>query len=310
MLYRTLGRTGLKVSIMGLGCGGKSKIGQRLGKTENESVALIRLALKHGVNYIDTAEAYGTENLVGKAIGKKERESVVIATKVSTRMGLDPAKVEKSLECSLRNLRTDYIDVYQLHGVSVSRYESLVDTVLPVLERMQRAGKIRYIGITEAFNSDSRHEMLKPALLDPYWDIVMVGFNIINQTARRGVLPAAMNQNVGVVVMFAVRSALSRPEVLQAIVKEQIETGAMDPDEVNVNDPLGFLVGEGFATSVTEAAYRFCRDEPGTHVILSGTGDAEHLIQNVAALNAAPLPEECRVILRRLFAKVETVTGE
>ena len=54
----------------------------------------------------------------------------------------------------------------------------------------------------------------------------------------------------------------------------------------------------------------FCRDESGTHVILSGTGDAEHLEQNVSALNAEPLPEECRVILKRLFAKVETVTGE
>lgn len=83
------------------------------------------------MNYIDTAEVYGTETIVGKAIGKNDRESVIIATKVSTRTGLDRAQVERSLEHSLRNLRTDYIDVYQLHGVLESRYQSLVDAVLP-----------------------------------------------------------------------------------------------------------------------------------------------------------------------------------
>ena len=310
MLYRTLGKTGLRVSVMGLGCGGKSRIGQRQGKTESESVALIRLALENGVNYFDTAEAYDTESILGKAIGKKERESVILATKVTTKMGLSPAQVEESLERSLRNLRTDYIDVYQLHGVVESRYESLVDTILPVLQRLQKAGKIRYIGITENFNHDRSHELLKRALLDPYWDTIMVGFNIINQNARRVVLPAAMNQNIGVVVMFAVRVALSRPEIFRAIVKEQIEIGTMDPDEVDADDPLGFLVREGIATSVTDAAYRFCRDEAGTHVILSGTGDPEHLEQNVSALNADPLPEEYRDLLKRLFARVENATGQ
>lgn len=114
MLYRTLGKTGLRVSVMGLGCGGKSRIGQRQGKTESESVALIRLALENRVNYFDAAEAYQTESILGKAIGKKERESVILATKVATKMGLNPARVEESLERSLRNLRTDYVDVFQL----------------------------------------------------------------------------------------------------------------------------------------------------------------------------------------------------
>ena len=84
----------------------------------------------------------------------------------------------------------------------------------------------------------------------------------------------------------------------------------MDPGEVDADDPLGFLVREGFAESVTDAAHRFCLDEPGTHVILSGTGDPEHLKQNISALDSDPLPEECRLLLRRLFAKVETATGQ
>ena len=310
MLYRILGRTGLRVSVMGVGCGGKSRIGQRQGKTESESVDLIRLALDQGVNYFDTAEAYHTENILGKAISNKERESVVLATKVTTKRDLNPAEVERSLERSLRNLRTDYIDIYQLHGVLESRYERLVDTILPVLSRLQNAGRIRYIGITENFNHDRTHGMLKRALCDPYWDTIMVGFNIINQTARRSVLPAAMKRNTGVVVMFAVRVALSRPQILKEIVKEQIEDGAIDPGKIDADDPLGFLLSEGFTASITDAAYRFCRDEPGTHVILSGTGDSEHLRQNLSALNAEPLPQRCRALLGELFGEVETATGQ
>ena len=252
-------------------------------------------------------------NVLGEAIRPdliEENRAVVLATKVTTKRDLDPAGVEQSLERSLRNLRTDYIDIYQLHGVLEGRYERLVHTILPVLCRLQKAGKIRYLGITENFNHDRTHGMLERALRDPYWDTIMVGFNVINQTARRAVLPVAMKQNIGVVVMFAVRVALSRPQVLKAIVKEQIETGAIDPVEIDAENPLGFLLREGFAASVTDAAYRFCRDEPGTHVILSGTGDSGHLRENISALNAEPLPERCRVMLRGLFAEVETATGQ
>ena len=81
MQYTTLGRTGLKVSVAGLGCGGNSRIGMGAGLSEAESVALVRQALDLGVNLIDTAAAYGTEGLVGKAIKGRPRESVVISSK-------------------------------------------------------------------------------------------------------------------------------------------------------------------------------------------------------------------------------------
>ena len=81
MDYKTLGRTGLKVSTMGLGSGGSSRVGQRTGKTEAESVAIVRQALNSGINIIDTAEAYHTEEIVGKAIKDIDRDSIVLSTK-------------------------------------------------------------------------------------------------------------------------------------------------------------------------------------------------------------------------------------
>ena len=81
MEYTTLGRSGLHVSIAGLGCGGHSRLGTKTGKSEQESIAVVRQALDLGINLIDTAEAYGTEAIVGKALQGVPRDQVVIATK-------------------------------------------------------------------------------------------------------------------------------------------------------------------------------------------------------------------------------------
>ena len=81
MDYTTFGRTGLKVSVVGLGAGGPSRLGVNTGGSEQESIAVVRRALELGVNYIDTAEAYGTEGIVGKAIRGVDRDGLVISTK-------------------------------------------------------------------------------------------------------------------------------------------------------------------------------------------------------------------------------------
>ena len=85
MDHTILGRTGLKVTVMGIGCGGPSRVGQSTGRTEAESVTIVRQALDAGVNFIDTSERYGTEKVVGKAIRGIDRGSLVLSTKKGTR---------------------------------------------------------------------------------------------------------------------------------------------------------------------------------------------------------------------------------
>jgi len=294
---------------MGAGGGGPSRIGQQTGRTEAESVAVIRAALDAGVNIIDTSEVYRTEEIMGRAIGGVDRTSLVLSTKKSTSKEITPKDVEKSLEESLRRLRTDYLDIYHLHGVIVEDYEYLVSEIVPTLQRMREQGKIRFIGVTERFTQDPEHAMLQRALRDGIWDVMMVGFNMLNPSARDRVFPKAMERDLGVLIMFAVRFAFSRPERLAELVRELVERGQMDAPDVDMDDPLGFLVHEGGAVSLPDAAYRFCRYEPGTHVVFSGTGNPGHLRSNLESFSRSALPEEDLRRLRRMFRGVDSVSG-
>ena len=110
-----LGRTGLRVSVMGLGGGGHSRLGQSYGNTEEQSVAVVRRALDLGVTFFDSAEAYGTEGILGKGLAGARREEIVISTKKSTwhdgEGPLPASELARGLEASLRRLQTDYVDV-------------------------------------------------------------------------------------------------------------------------------------------------------------------------------------------------------
>ena len=306
----TLGRTGLEVSVMGLGAGGPSQIGKKTGKSERESADIVIKAHESGVNFIDTAEGYGTEPIVGMALKDLPRDQIVISTKKSSKD--KPAEdVAKSCEESLERLGTDYIDVYSLHGVFPWDYERCREELYPELEKLKEAGKIRHIGITEMFNHDKTHEMLDQALDDDLWDVAMVGFNILNQTASRSVFNKAIEKDVGIQVMFAVRKALSNPDFLAETIQTQIEEGKIDASDINdVERPLDFLVYEGGAASVPDAAYRFCRYEPGTHVILSGTGNPNHLAENIESLERSPLPQNDVDRLKHIFRNVDDITGQ
>jgi aryl-alcohol dehydrogenase-like predicted oxidoreductase len=313
MEHRTLGRTGFHVSVLGLGCGGRSRLGQAAGRDAEHSASLVRLAIEQGINFIDTAEAYRTEPFVGMGIREVRRDALVISTKKSpTRDGavIAPADLEAALQQSLRHLGSDYVDVYHLHGVRADHYAQARDALMPRLQRLKRQGRIRAIGITEHFGGDPGHAMLQQAVQDDCWDVMMVGFNILNQSARDRVLAEACRKGIGILDMFAVRNDLHQPDKLRQTIAQLVAAGQIDPDVLDAEDPLGFLVRDGAAVSLPDAAYRFCRAEPGIHVVLFGTGSREHLLQNVASIHRPPLPEADQRRLMDIFARVDSVSAQ
>lgn len=304
------GRTGLSVSVMGLGCGGPSGLGRKTNKSEAESIAIVRQALDLGVNFIDTAESYQTESMVGAALQGVDRDQVVISTKKSYREEISPKLVRQGCEESLRRLGTDYIDIYNLHGVALQDYPKLRAEILPTFQDLRDEGKIRFIGVSEMFNEDTAHQMLAKTLPDNIWDVVMVGFNILNQTARQNVFPQTIKNNIAVQVMFAVRRALSQPDKLVEAMQALIDADQLNPDEIDLEDPLGWVLEQSDASTIVEAAYRFCRYEPGVHVVLSGTGNPKHLAANIEALNKPPLPDDVVDWLRYAFRDASDITGQ
>ncbi len=306
-----LGRTGLEVSVAGLGCGGHSRLGMTAGKDEAHAARVVSHALDLGINFIDTARAYRTESAVGKAIAGR-RDTVVVSTKVSPGRGdslLTARELTASLEKSLTRLGTDYVDVFHLHGVRREQYDHCVDVLVPEMQKQRDLGKLRFLGITEQFVGDPGHRMLQRALPDDHFDVIMVGFSLLNPSARERVFPHTLANDVGTLIMFAVRRALSRPEALKELVAGLVERGEVDARHLNGDDPLHFVREHSDVSSIVEAAYRFCRYEPGAHVILTGTGNANHLTQNVAAIQAPPLPTEVSAMLRQLFGGVDSVSG-
>jgi aryl-alcohol dehydrogenase-like predicted oxidoreductase len=313
MEYTTLGKTGLKVSVVGLGCGGPSRLGMRdNADTEERAVGIVREAIDLGVNFIDTAQNYGTEGVVGKAMAGIPRDRFVISTKKTLP---DPAQrspedeIKKGLEQSLKHLGTDYIDVYHLHGVEPKDYDFARERLMPVMRRLREQGKIRFIGVTEGFVQDPSHQMLQQSLNEDLWDVVMVGFNLLNPSARRTVFSTARDKGVGVLNMFAVRRALSQPDRLKTIIADLIQKGALSPGAMNVEDPVDFMLKESSAQTLPEVAYRFCRHEPGIDVVLTGTGNPEHLRANVQSILKPALPKPVFEKLEATFGSLDTLTG-
>jgi aryl-alcohol dehydrogenase-like predicted oxidoreductase len=313
MEYTTLGKTGLKVSVAGLGCGGPSRLGMRGDAGADEhAVRLVKQALDFGVNILDTAQNYGTEGIVGKAIAGLPRERVVISTKktLPTPDQANPeAEIIKGLEQSLKLLGTDYVDIYHLHGVEPKDYEFAQTRLIAPMRRLKEQGKIRFIGVTENFGVDTSHAMLANSLEKNLWDVVMVGFSLLNPSARKTIFPLAMQRGVGVLDMFAVRRALSQPKRLKEMCAELVEKGAIRKDALDLNDPLGFLLKETDAATLPEAAYRFCRHERGVDVVLTGTGNPHHLQENVSSILKPPLPKAALQKLESLFGGMDSLTG-
>ena len=298
MQYTTLGRTGLKVSVAGLGCGGNSRVGLGTGLTEEQSVALVKEALDLGVNFLDTAAVYETETIVGKAIKGRPRDSVVISTKSHATSG---PEVLASLDKSLRQLGTDHIDIFHLHGLNPAAYDKAMAEIVPSLLRAKEQGKFRHLAVSETGPRDPEHKMLERAVADGPFEVFMLGFSMMHQNARIDLLPGTRARGIGTLCMFAVRNIFSKPDVLRKTFGELAAEGKVPAELAQEENPLGFLVHAGGAESVVDAAYRFARHEPGIDVVLFGTGSVAHLCANIVSILRPPLPAADVAKLYQLF---------
>ena len=320
MHYRTLGKTGLKVSLMGFGTGGPSSFGQSSDATRDEQVSLVRRCLELGVNLFDTSSQYGrSEEILGWALAGVPRDSYILSTKWSHARSWsppgvggkdgslveDPQEMIEGVENSLSRLGTDYVDILHFHGLRSEQYHEVVKRFGPVVDRLKEQGKIRFIGFSERFIADAGHNTAALALRThpDLWDTIMLKYGILNQYAVKEVFPLAEKHGTGILNMAAVRIKLPNPDQLTALIADWKGRGLIEPSAVPDVDPLGWLVHDDVG-SVIEAGYKFAADHPAVATVLTGTANIKHLEQNVAALEEPYLPELDKQRLIELFAEI------
>ena len=307
MDYRPLGNTGLTVSVAGLGCGGNSRLGLGRGASFDECVSVVHTAIETGVNFLDTAEAYGTEEIVGAAVRSHDRAKLVISTKAIFRGADETAKsVTAKVEASLKRLGLDHVDIFHFHAVGPESYAHHRDVLAPALLRLKEQGKVRHIGITETGPRDPEQKMLAMAIEESPWEVIMLAYSLMNQGARRSVFPVTQRRGIGTLLMFVVRNIFSNDAYRRDVFAKLVEQGALDASILANGDPLGFLVTEGGAKSITDAAYRYARHEQGADVILFGTGNKAHVRANVESILRPALPAP---VIERLHATFGHLTG-
>ena len=307
MEYRPLGNTGLMASVAGLGCGGNSRLGLGRGSSFDDCVAVVRTAVDLGVNFLDTAEAYGTEEIVGAAARSYDRDKLVISTKALFRASDDTAEtVTRRVEASLRRLGLDYVDVFHFHAVQPAAYEHHRDVLAPALTKLKEQGKVRHVGITETSPNDPEQKMLSRAIQEAPWEVTMLAYSLMNQGARHRIFPLTRQRGIGTLLMFVVRNLFSNAAYRRDIFAKLVEQGDLDASIVADGDPLGFLVAGGVAQSITDAAYRYARHEQGVDVVLFGTGNRAHVKDNVDSILRPPLPPPA---IERLHASFGHLTG-
>lgn len=264
MLYRKLGKTGEKASILGYGCMRLPVLDNDPGKIdEKKAIELLRYAIDHGINYIDAAYSYHGgmgEAFLGKALRDGYREKVLLATKLSCKRVRCREDMDRFLEEQLEKLRTDCIDFYLLHAVKKSYWEKMKKLgVIEFLEKARAKGKIRYTGFSFHDNLDVFKEVL-----DAYpWDLCQIQFNYLDEEYQAGVegLKYAAEKGLAVVIMEPLRGG-------NLVLKVPEEAGK---------------VWERAKTQRTPAewAFRYLWDYPEISVVLSGMNEMEHLKENL-----------------------------
>jgi len=296
MEFRRLGRTGLKVSEIGLGAvelGLKYGIPNEQGlrkPSRNEAAQVLNQALDSGINFIDTARAYGvSEEIIGWAL-RSRRKEYILASKVSCRgyesegNGSLRTHVASSVRQSLQALQTDVIDLMQLHSVSAEdiRRGELAD----ILQDLQVAGSIRFLGATTY-----GEEVALAALEDGRYDCVQIAYNMLDREAETRILPLAQSKDIGVVI----RSVLLKG----ALTHRYCHLPAELEELKSAVERILAIVATG-SWSLPEFAYRFVLAHPAVSTVLVGTAFVEELKAVIDYGTRGPLSAQLQAQVRQV----------
>ncbi|MEO7004160.1 MAG: aldo/keto reductase [Acidobacteriaceae bacterium] len=300
MQYRLLGRTGLEVSLVGFGA---APLGDVYGPVDPfEADRVVHLAIEKGINLFDVSPYYGltlAEERLGKALDGRRKE-VILATKCG-RYGLEEfdfsaARVARSVEESLRRLRTDHVDLLQVHDVEFGNIEQIIHETIPAMRRLQAQGKARFIGIS----GYPLQPLIRIAQAVPLDTILSYcRYNLLGDHLDTVLMPVADALGIGVINASALHMG--------------VLTGRGAPDWHPAPEAVREAAGRAaelchrHGCELSTIALHFCFDYSRVASTLVGMPHPEHVLENIRALTAPIDPEifrQVREILAPVFNRV------
>ena len=317
MQYRELGKTGIRVSAIGFGgwaIGGTAEAsGAPLGwgrTSDDESLAAIRRARELGVTFYDTADSYGfgrSESLLGIVLSRY-RQEVVIATKVGVvrssggelKKDFSRQHIFHAVDGSLKRLRTDYIDLYQVHNPTMEELKR--EEIQDAMERLQDAGKVRFWGV-----SISTPEEGVEVIQRGWAHALQVLYNVLNQAPAQVLLPLAKEKGYGVIARVPLASGLltGKFRIDSLFASDDIRQNFLTPrrlhEAIQRVDEVKSIIG-GATRNLAEGALRFVLADEGVSSTIPGARNPRQVEMNVAALDST-LP-------RDIIEKLRTRLGD
>jgi aryl-alcohol dehydrogenase-like predicted oxidoreductase len=307
MQTTTLGRTGLKVSRLGAGL-------VRLGSLSLDETAraghILGAALDAGINFFDTAECYrNSEELIGKTVAHR-RSEFVLATKAGHAVDANSGRaagghwtaqtVRDSIDRSLVRLKTDHVDLLQLHADDISA--PLSDGVLQAVVDARDAGKTRFLGYS------GENEDAEWAIRTGLFDTLQTAFNLVDQRARHGLFELARSRGIGIIAKRPIANAVwgealssdadggASGTTREGLDRERLERAkamaALGPIPQVPQDPIALALG-------------FVLAHDDVHTAIVGTGNPEHMLANVEIVaKQLPIPESVVAELHRRFDRL------
>ena len=297
MQYRTLGKTGLEVSTLGFGAAPLGNVFDPVD--EEEAIAAVHYALDQGVNFFDVAPFYGVtlaESRLGKALEGK-RKDILLATKCGRydlrEFDFSRKKILQSIDESLTRLKTDYVDLFQLHDVEFVDKAIILEEAVPAIREVVKSGKARFWGIT---GLPVRYLAHIARQTNPDTVLSWAHYNLLEDEINDELVP--LSQEMGFGLMNAA------PLVQRLLSDGPLPSWHRSPPEVKAMQPVLLALCKSYGVRLSDVAIRYAMDHPYIATTIIGMGEVEVARQNVAAMNFE-MPAELLTKIEALVAPVK-----
>jgi len=289
MIYKTLGKTGLKVSVIGFGA---SPLGGEFGPVDpDQGQRAVNYAIDQGINYFDVAPYYGrglAETRLGEFL-EGRRDRIILTSKACrydiTDFDYSAKRIMRSIEESLKRLRTDYVDVYQIHDVEYAKREQVVGEAIPALFKLREQGKVRFVGITGYPLTPLKEiaETLGPGTEDIDTVLSYCRYNLMDMTMDDILTPVARRRGIGLIN--------ASPLHMRVLTEKGAPYWHPSPEKVfKVAAKVAQLCRER-STTISDLAMQFALAHKDVAITLVGMSKVRHVEANIKIVGTEPEPE-------------------